>query len=122
VSGFEHFAEDAVELERELLKRGIVLDLDWADATALRRLACEALRGGAGHLNALLRDPSPKLRAKGELFALAVLMLRVMQESAETGLHTHGGPAWKAFGRALIEEAAGCAPGGLEPASGRPGG
>ena len=25
-------------------------------------------------------------------------------ESAELGLHTHGGPAWKAFGRALYEE------------------
>ena len=63
------------------------------------------LRLGAEHTRALLRDPDPQLKARGELFAFGVLMLRTMQESAETGLHTHGGPAWKAFGGALIEEA-----------------
>lgn len=105
MSGFEHFARDAIELEREILKRGILLGLDWSDKTALRRLAREALDGGAEHTRALLRDPDPQLKARGELFAFGVLMLRTMQESAETGLHTHGGPAWKAFGSALIEEA-----------------
>jgi hypothetical protein len=104
VSGFEHFARDAIELEREILKRGILLELDWSDRAALRRLARETLDGGAEHTRSLLRDPDPKLRARGELFAFAVLMLRTMEESAETGLHTHGGPAWKAFGSALIEE------------------
>ncbi|CAI07379.1 hypothetical protein [Aromatoleum aromaticum] len=104
MSGFEHFERDAIELEREILKRGILLGLDWADAAAMRRLAREALEGGAEHTNALLRDPDPQLKARGELFAFGVLMLRTMAESAETGLHTHGGPAWKAFGRALIEE------------------
>ncbi|KON81357.1 hypothetical protein PA01_06825 [Azoarcus sp. PA01] len=104
MSGFEHFARDALELEREILKRGILLGLDWSDAAAMRQLAREALEGGAEHTNALLRAPDPQLKARGELFALAVLMLRTMTESAETGLHTHGGPAWKAFGRALIEE------------------
>jgi len=105
MSGFEHFSRDALELEREILKRGILLGLDWSDRAALRQLAREALDGGAEHTRSLLRDPDPKLRARGELFAFGVLMLRTMQESAETGLHTHGGPAWKAFGRALIEEA-----------------
>ena len=105
MSGFEHFARDALQLEREILKRGILLELDWADRPRLRQLAREALEGGAAHTRALLADPNPRLRARGELFALGVLMLRVMEESADTGVHTHGGPAWKAFGRALIEEA-----------------
>ena len=105
MSGFEHFARDAFELEREILKRGILLDLDWDNRPGLRKLAREALEGGADHTQALLADPDPRLRARGELFALGVLMLRVMEESADTGVHTHGGPAWKAFGRALIEEA-----------------
>lgn len=105
MSGFEHFARDASELEREILKRGIVIELDWDDRNRLRAFAREALDGGAAHTRALLADPDPRLRARGELFALAVLMLRVMEESADTGVHTHGGPAWKAFGRALIEEA-----------------
>lgn len=105
MSGFEHFSRDARELEREILKRGILLGLDWSDQVRLRGLAREALDGGAEHTRALLRDPSPQLRARGELFALGVVMLRVMEDSAETGLHTHGGPAWKAFGSALIKEA-----------------
>lgn len=105
MSGFEHFTHDAIALEREILKRGILLGLDWEDAGSMRRLAREALDGGATHTNALLRDPDPQLRAKGQLFALGVLMLRLMQSSAATGVHTHGGVAWKAFGRALIEEA-----------------
>jgi len=105
MSGFEHFARDAVEVEREILKRGILLGLDWSDTTTMRRLARETLDGGAVHTQALLRDPDPLLKAKGELFAFAVLMLRTMEESAETGLHTHGGTAWKAFGGALFEEA-----------------
>ena len=100
---------DAYEHYRSNLGRGILLGLDWSDTTTLRGLAREALDGGAENTRALLRDPDPKLKARGELFAFAVLMLRTMQESAETGLHTHGGPAWKAFGRALIEEA-GAAP------------
>ena len=31
-------------------------------------------------------------------------MLLTMKQSAEVGVHTHGGPTWKAFGRALMEE------------------
>src|SRR5574337_1516270 len=105
MSGFEHFERDAYELEREILTRGILLRLDWDDAARMRQLAREALQGGPDHTRALLADPDPRLRARGELFALGVLMLRVMEESADTGVHTHGGPAWKAFGRALIQEA-----------------
>lgn len=119
MSGFEHFARDACELEREILKRGIVMGLDWSDRATVRKLARETLHGGADHTRALLRDPSPRLRARGELFALGVLMLRVMEESADTGVHTHGGPAWKSFGSALIEEAH-AANGGKDPHAATP--
>lgn len=105
MTGFQHFSRDALDLEREIEKYGVVLGLDWGDSRAMRQLAREALDGGAAHINALLRDPDPQLRARGGLFALAVLMLRTMQGSAASGIHTHGGVAWKAFGRALIEEA-----------------
>ena len=40
------------------------------------------------------------------LFGLANLMLRTMEESAGVGIESHGGPVWKAFGRALWAEAA----------------
>jgi len=48
-----------------------------------------------------------RLRAKAELFGLAALMLRIMEKSADDGVLTHGGPAWKSFGRALWEESSG---------------
>ncbi len=105
MSGFGHFARDAEELEREIVKRGILLGIDWNDHAALRALAREALECDPACSLAALRDPDRQRRARAELFALAELMLRTMQQSAEIGVHTHGGPAWKAFGRALIEEA-----------------
>ena len=44
-------------------------------------------------------------------------MLRTMQESAEEGVLTHGGPAWKAFARALwAESGQGNRAGGQPPA------
>lgn len=106
MSGFGHYARDAIELEREILKRGILLDLDWGDAAEMRALAHEALTTTPEGNLQMLRDADPRRRARAELYALAMLMLETMRQSAEIGVHTHGGMAWKAFGRALIEEAA----------------
>ena len=46
----------------------------------------------------------PRLLAKLDLFGLAAVMLRTLQESADEGFLSHGGPAWKAFARALWAE------------------
>lgn len=105
MSGFEHYARDAAELEHEFAKLGVALGLDWSNQRAVRALAREALGGGAGHIEELVRSEDAGQRAKGQLFALGVMMLRTMETSAEQGIHTHGGPCWKAFGRALFEEA-----------------
>ena len=74
MSGFSHFARNALELEREIVKRGIVIGIDWDDRARLRELAREAL------------SCTP------------------MRQSAQVGVLTSGGPVWKAFGRALYEE------------------
>lgn len=105
MSGFGHYARTAVELEREILKRGILLGLDWDDKATLRTMAHEALTCTPECNLQMLRDPDPTKRARAELYAFAGLMLQVMRQSAEIGVHTHGGPVWKAFGGALIEEA-----------------
>lgn len=105
VPGFENFDKTADELEHRLQSLGVALGIDWGDAAALKLLAEEALEGGPTHLQALLRGSDPRERAKGELFGLTVLMLKLMQGSASIGVLTHGGVAWKAFGRALIEAA-----------------
>lgn len=111
MSGFENFAGDAQDLERQIAHLGVAIGLDWSDHTAVRALAREALQGGADHVEALLRSSDFSVRARGELFALGVLMLRTMEDSAEQGIHTHGGPCWKAFGKALMEESSGLAGG-----------
>lgn len=112
MSGFGHYDRDAVELEREILKRGFLLDLDWNDQATLRTLAHEALTIKPEETLQMLRSGDPRRRGRAELYALAMLMLETMRQSAEIGVHTHGGAAWKAFGRALIEEAERLAGGG----------
>jgi hypothetical protein len=100
---FENYAEEAREIEHAIIRHGIALGIDWEDEAAVRALAREAL---AYHPNAekVSHGDTPTSRAKQELFGLAQLMLTVMAESAGENIETHGGPVWKAFGRALWAE------------------
>lgn len=105
MAGFENYPREAAELEREIVRRGLILGIDWGDDAAVRLLAREALacRLGEGRPGC---DPEtdPRSLAKIELFGLAQLMLRVMEEGAQNGMAIHGGPVWKTFGRALWGE------------------
>ncbi|NTV12138.1 MAG: hypothetical protein HGA47_15410 [Zoogloea sp.] len=103
MSGFENFSENTAALEREIVRRGVALGIDWTNESQLRALAREALTAinAANHRAA---SGDPLALAKAELFGLAGLMLKTMQESADEGLFSHGGPAWKAFARALWHE------------------
>lgn len=103
MSGFGHYARTADELKREIYKRGLALGLDWDDQARLRELARQALSCKPGCVMKLLRSPIRTEKLTGELFALTELMLDTMRQSAQIGVHTHGGPAWKAFGKALYE-------------------
>lgn len=104
MSGFGHYARTADELEREIYKRGLALGLDWDDQARLRELARQALSCDRGCVVRLLRSPVRQDKLTGELFALSELMLNTMRQSAQIGVHTSGGRAWKAFGRALYQE------------------
>lgn len=102
MSGFENYAAEAASIEIELQRKGISLGIDWTDEAQVRELARAALacKPGASHCN--FDDPIEA--ARFELFGLAQLMLRVMQESAGEHILTHGGPTWKAFAHALWAE------------------
>ncbi len=104
MSGFGHYSRTADELEREILKRGIAIGIDWDDPTRMRDLARRALSCTPTCMMKLLRSPQRQDKLTGELFALSELMLQNMRQSAEIGFETHGGPAWNAFGRALNRE------------------
>jgi hypothetical protein len=106
VAGFENYAENAKEIELEIVRKGIVLGIDWTDDAQVRALAREALNHAADDIK--LAGASPvdyRLMAKVDLFGLAAIMLRTMEESAGAGIESHGGVAWKAFAKALWAEA-----------------
>ena len=106
MAGFEFFNEETQTLEKEIVRLGIALDINWSDEAQVRALAREALAHGAISESAK-HVTDYRMRAKTELFGLAALMLRIMEKSAEAGAPSHGGPAWKAFGHALWEESKG---------------
>jgi hypothetical protein len=98
---FEHYAEEARRIEQEIVRHGIVLGIDWQDEVAVRTLAREALALHPADGAEVSLGNTPESRAKLEIFGLAQLMLKVMAESAEENVTTHGSDVWKAFGRAL---------------------
>ena len=102
MSGFENYSREAQQIEHEIERKGAILGIDWDDAAQVRKLAREALDCKLGDQHCEIDDPRDRVRI--ELFGLAQLMLAVMKESANADMHTHGGPAWKAFARALWAE------------------
>jgi len=100
---FEHYGEEAHNIEREIARLGIALGIDWEDGVAVRALAREAIACRADSLDHI--PDAIERRTRFELFGLAQLMLNVMTQSADEGMETHGGPVWKAFGKALWREA-----------------
>lgn len=102
MSGFENYSREAAQIEHEIETKGVILGIDWDDAAQVRALARQALDCRIGALDHHLDEPLD--RARLELFGLAQLMLTVMKESAIEDIDTHGGPAWKAFARALWAE------------------
>lgn len=101
---FENYATEAEQLEIEILRKGVILGIDWNDAGAVRALARHALSAHAGKLQAGHAASNQSERVTLEIIGLSQLMLKVMKQSAEDGVITHGGPVWKSLGRALWEE------------------
>lgn len=106
MSGFENYARSTNEIEQEIERKGIALGIDWQDEVQVRALAREALAHVAADEKLSATAPVDHRRlAKLELFGLAAIMLRTMEESAVQGVESHGGEAWKAFAKALWAEA-----------------
>lgn len=106
MAGFENYQEATRKIEEEIEHMGVALGIDWSDEAQVRALACEALEHAQDRMREAAANPDDhRLGAKVTLFGLASLMLRTMEESAGVGFESHGGPVWKAFGRALWLEA-----------------
>ena len=106
MAGFENYQQTTRKIEDEIEHMGVALGIDWSDEAQVRALACEALDHAQDRIREAAAQPDDHLLgAKVTLFGLASLMLRTMEESAGVGIESHGGPIWKAFGRALWLEA-----------------
>ena len=105
MAGLENYGGQAIQIEHEMVVKGYALDIDWSDEVQLRALARDALTHGQERLDAERHGNDLGNRARLEFFGLVQLMLNVMQQSAGEGMHTHGGPVWKAFSKALWAEA-----------------
>ena len=110
MNGFNllHTSQGAADIETQIVRHGIALGINWDDEAEVQALAGEALhlsREAFMHFSQHHEDC--KLRAKMELFGLAALMMQIMKDSADEGIHTHGGVAWKSFSKALMHEAGG---------------
>lgn len=107
MSGFENYGRDTAEIEAEIVRKGIVLGIDWNDPVAVRALAHEALNHLPEELKAAAATTPTDyaLMARVDLYGLAGIMLKTMTKSAQEGFASHGGPAWKAFATALWAEA-----------------
>ena len=101
---FENYRREAEEIEREIMRKGIVLGIDWENEAQVRALAREVLGFDAQSGVHQWRSGDVLALAKFELFGLSQLMLTIMRQSAEEGMLTHGGSVWKALARALWQE------------------
>ncbi len=105
MGGFENYAKEIREIELEIERKGIILGIDWSDDVQVHALAREALDCKCGEPHLSTSGPVDfKLMARLDLFGLAGIMLKTMEESANAGIESHGGPAWKAFAKALWAE------------------
>ena len=107
MSGFNllHDSQGAAEIETQITRLGIALGINWDDETQVQALAREALHHSQEALAQFGQHHDDyQLKAKIELFGLAALMMQIMTNSADEGIHTHGGAAWKSFSKALMHE------------------
>ncbi|HEY6438308.1 MAG TPA: hypothetical protein VIY47_17100 [Ignavibacteriaceae bacterium] len=103
MSGFENHSKTLQEIEKEIYRKGIALSINWDNPSEVYLLAQEALDHpqiaihNASHLSLDINN-----RIKSDIFGLAAMMLKTMEESAREGFELHGGEIWKKFGKELF--------------------
>ena len=103
MSQIEHHSNEIAQIELELRRKMIALNLDWHDAHAMAQLAAECKVFGPEQARAAFASGDLAKKAKAELFSLASLMIQTMENATLEGRDVHGGEVWKAFGRHLYE-------------------
>ena len=98
----DHKTETSL-IERELMRKMLVLGLDWHDSATMKKLASECKAFGPEQAQAVFALNGGEAKIKAEIFVLASLMMKTMANAANEGREVHGGEVWKAFGKHLYE-------------------
>ncbi len=101
MSQIENHWGEVTQIENEMKRHLMALGIDWHDDAAMKKLATECKAFGPTQANAAYASHDREAKAKAELFALASLMLRTMENAAGENRDVHAGEVWKAFGKHL---------------------
>ena len=109
MSEIEHAAANVREIGREILRKGIILGIDWNNHTQVVQLAHQTLayRSGAHKANfgngerRNGRGWNGEERVMEELVGLTTMMIQTIVHAGELSLLDQGGEAWQVFLRAL---------------------
>jgi hypothetical protein len=101
MSQIENHRDEVSQIETELMRHMIALGLDWHDEAAMTQLASECKVFGPADAQAAYASNEQRLITKAELFGLASVMIRTMENAALEQRDVHGGEVWKAFGKHL---------------------
>lgn len=103
---FENRTREALEISTAIERKLIALGIDKGDTLAMADLAREALNPAKLNEERVKAETGDRAAlTRFELFGLAELMLKVMEESAvEEHFKVSGNAYWKAFARALYAQ------------------
>lgn len=105
MSQIEHHHDEVSNIETEMMRHMIALGLDWHNEVAMINLAAECKAFGPVQAQAAYASHDQTQKTKAELFALASLMLKTMENAAGHDRFVHAGEVWKAFGKHLYTDA-----------------
>ena len=103
MSQIENHHDEVSEIETQMMRHMIALGLDWHNEAVMVQLAAECKAFGPGQASAAYASHDRTQKTKAELFVLASLMLKTMENAAGDNRFVHAGEVWKAFGKHLYD-------------------
>ncbi|GAA5166212.1 hypothetical protein [Viridibacterium curvum] len=110
MADFENFSQTASNIALEIERKLVILGLDWHNPVTMQQLAQSVLAEDKKSALDLLGIPASANQSFFDLQGLISLMLRTMEEGADSGQWIHGSDAWKALAKALWDQHEGIKP------------
>jgi hypothetical protein len=104
MSQIENHWDEVTQIELEMKRHMIALGIDWHNDLEMKKLSDECKSFGPTQVKAAYASQDRTQKTRAELFALASLMLRTMENAAGDDRDVHAGEVWKAFGKHLYDD------------------